>query len=76
MWNVVEGNGGLGVLVRVPGLVKPPSLVSSVVDVVLLLLQVEAQESPLDNVLDSVRSSVGELALEDCNALVKSDSLR
>jgi hypothetical protein len=43
--NMAEGSGGLGVLVRVPGLVKPPSLVSSAVEA-LLLLPVEMQDMP------------------------------
>jgi hypothetical protein len=42
---VEEGGGGLGVLVRDTGLVKPPSLVNSAV-VTLLLLHVETVDIP------------------------------
>ena len=75
--NVVDGSGGLGVLVRVPGLVKPPSLVSSAVDAVLLLLHVEADDNPLDSVVDTgLDSSTGDPGPEEVKALVRSDSLR
>ena len=72
--NVDKGSGGLGVLVLVPGLVRPPSLVSSAVEA-LLLLHVETHDIPRLGPEISARSSVGELVFE-CNALVKSDSLR
>lgn len=73
--NLAEGSGGLGVLVRVPGLVTSPSLVNSAV-VPLLLLHVEMQDSPRLGLL-SERSSTGELAFEvDLSALVRRDSLR
>lgn len=73
--NLTEASGGLGVLVRVPGLVKSPSLVNSAV-VPLLLLHVEMQESPRLGLL-SGRSSTGELAFDvDLSALVKRDSFR
>jgi len=75
--NVVDGSGGLGVLVRVPGLVKPPSLVSSAVDAVLLLLHVEANDNPLDSVLDSgLDSPTGDPSPEEFKAPVRSDSSR
>jgi hypothetical protein len=75
--NVVDGRGGLGVFVRVPGLVKSPSLVSSAVDAVLLLLHVEADDNPLDSVVDTgLDSSTGDSGPEEFNALVRSDSLR
>lgn len=45
VWIIVEGSGGLGVHVLVPGLVKPPSLVKSAVETVLAL-HVEIQDSP------------------------------
>lgn len=61
-------------LVRVPGLVKPPSLVSSAADM-LLLLQVEALDKPRRKDAVSASSSTGELVLE-CSAWVRSDSLR
>jgi hypothetical protein len=73
--NVAEGSGGLGVVVRVPGLVKPPSLVSSAVEA-LLLLPVEMQDMPrLDTDLSAL-SSTGELVLDECNALVRRDCWR
>lgn len=68
------GGGGLGVLVRVPGLVKPPSLVSSAADR-LLLLQVEAHDKPRRRPPVSASSSTGEL-LDECSAVVKRDSFR
>lgn len=75
--NVVDGSGGLGVLDRVPGLVKPPSLVSSAVDAVLLLLRVEADDNPLDSVVDfGLDSSTGDPGPEEFKAFVRSDSLR
>ena len=74
--NVVDGSGGLGVLVRVPGVVKPPSLVSSAVDAVLLLLHVEADDNPLDSVDFGLDSSTGDPDPEEFKALVRSDSLR
>jgi hypothetical protein len=73
--NVEEGGGGLGVLVRVPGLVQPPSLVSSATEVVLVVLQVEAQDNPRLRAVDSEYSSVGEWTGE-CNAFVNKDVLR
>lgn len=73
--NIAEGRGGLGVLVRVPGLVKPPSLVNSAV-VPLVLLQVETHDMPRRG-LCSDFSSTGELAFEfDFSAEVRSDSFR
>jgi hypothetical protein len=72
---VEEGGGGLGVLVRVPGLVQPPSLVSSAIDVVLVVLQVEADDSPRRKAVVSANSSVGEGSGE-CNADVNRDVLR
>ena len=45
VWIIVEGSGGLGVHVLVPGLVKPPSLVKSAVETVLAL-HVEMHDSP------------------------------
>ena len=73
--NVDEGGGGLGVLVRDTGLVKPPSLVNSAV-VALVLLQVEIVDMPRMG-LWSDCSSTGELALElACNAVVRSDCWR
>lgn len=76
LWNIVEGSGGLGVVVRVPGLVKPPSLVSSAVVQLLVLLHVDTHDMPRTGLL-SDWSSIGELVLEfDLSALVKSDSLR
>ena len=60
LWKVEGGSGGLGVHALVPGLVKPPSLVSSAVDA-LLLLQVDAQDMPRRKVVDSADSSIGEL---------------
>ena len=74
--NVVDGSGGLGVLVRVPGLVKPPSLVNSAIDAVLLLLHVEADDNPLDSVNSGLDSSTGDPGPEELKALVRSDSLR
>lgn len=74
-WNAAEGSGGLGVLARVPGLVKPPSLVSSAA-VPLLLLHVETHDRPRSSLL-SDRSSTGEVVLElHFSALVRRDSLR
>jgi hypothetical protein len=70
--NVDEGGGGLGVLVRETGLVKPPSLVNSAV-VTLLLLHVDTVDIPRIGLLSDC-SSTGELAFElACRALVKSD---
>ena len=75
MWIMVEGSGGLGVHVLVPGLVKPPSLVKSAVEMVLLL-HVEMHDMPRGGSL-SEWSSTGELVLEaDCNADVNRDVLR
>ena len=75
LWNVDEGGGGLGVLVRDTGLVKPPSLVSSAV-VMLLLLHVETVDIPRVGLLSDC-SSTGELAFElACSAVVKSDCCR
>jgi hypothetical protein len=69
---VADGGGGLGVLVREMGLVKPPSLVNSAV-VTLLLLHVDTVDIPRTG-LSSECSSTGELAFElACNAVVKSD---
>lgn len=73
--NEDEGGGGLGELVRVPGLVQPPSLVSSAMDVPLVLLQTEAQDNPRLKVVDSEYSSVGE-GVGECNAFVSKDVLR
>jgi hypothetical protein len=74
-WNEDAGGGGLGVLVRDTGLVKPPSLVSSAV-VTLLLLHVEIVDMPRMGLL-SENSSVGELAFEPpCSAEVRSDCCR
>lgn len=73
--NVEEGGGGLGVLVRVPGLVQPPSLVSSAMEAVLLLLQVEAHDIPRLGAVVSKYSSVGE-STGEWNALVNKDVLR
>ena len=74
MWNGAEGRGGLGVQGRVPGLVKPPSLVRSAVP--LLLLHVETHDMPRTG-LASECSSTGELALEpDLSAEVRSEALR
>ena len=73
-WKAVEGSGGLGVQGRVPGLVKPPSLVRSAVP--LLLLQVETHDMPRTG-LRSEWSSTGEAVVEpDLRAEVRSDSLR
>lgn len=59
---VEAGRGGLGVFARVPGLVKPPSLVNSAVET-LLLLQTDMPRTGL-----LYCSSMGEAALEfDCN---------
>lgn len=69
---VAGGRGGLGVLVRVPGLVKPPSLVSSAVEA-LLLLHVETHDIPRLRFFSSGSSSIGEVAFE-CRAEVRSDS--
>lgn len=75
VWIMVEGSGGLGVQVRVPGLVKPSSLVRPAVEMVLLL-HVEIQDMPRGGSL-SESASTGELVLEaDCSAVVKSDVLR
>ena len=75
MWIIVEGSGGLGVHVRVPGLVKPPSLVRSAVEMVLLL-HVEMHDMPRGGSLSEC-SSTGELVFEaDCSADVKSEVLR
>lgn len=72
---MVEGIGGLGVQVLVPGLVKPPSLVKSAVEMVLLL-HVEMHDMPRGGSL-SEWSSTGELVFEtDCSAEVKRDVLR
>jgi len=74
LWNTAEGSGGLGVHGRVPGLVKPPSLVRSAVP--LLLLHVEMHDMPRLG-LSSNCSSAGELASEPyLSAEVRSDSLR
>ena len=68
------GSGGLGVQGRVPGLVTPPSLVRSVVP--LLLLHVETHDMPRTG-LASDRLSTGELVVDpDLRAEVSSDSLR
>jgi hypothetical protein len=73
-WKAAEGRGGLGVQGRVPGLVKPPSLVRSAVP--LLLLHVETHDMPRTG-LASEWSSTGELALEpDLSAEVRSDAFR
>jgi hypothetical protein len=67
--NVDEGGGGLGVLVRDTGLVKPPSLVRSAV-VMLVLLHVETMDIPRIGLLSDC-SSTGELVFElACSALV------
>ena len=72
---MVEGSGGLGVHVLVPGLVKPPSLVKSAVEIVLLL-HVEMHDMPRGGSL-SEWSSIGELVFEaDCSAVVRSEVLR
>ena len=69
MWREeTGGSGGLGVLVRVPGLVMSPSLVSSAVDA-LLLLQVEVQDMPRGT------SSTGEESVE-CRAVDRSEVWR
>jgi hypothetical protein len=74
-WNEDGGGGGLGVLVRDTGLVKPPSLVKSAV-VTLVLLQVETVDMPRMGLLSEF-SSVGEPAFESaCSAVVSSDSCR
>jgi hypothetical protein len=58
---------------RVPGLVRPPSLVSSAVEM-LVLLHIETHDMPRAGLC---WSSTGELTLEvDCRAVVKSDSFR
>jgi hypothetical protein len=73
-WKTAEGSGGLGVQGRVPGLVKPPSLVKSVI--ALLLLHVEIHDIPRTG-LRSECSSTGEFTFEfDLRAEVRSDSLR
>jgi hypothetical protein len=73
--NVDGGGGGLGVLVRDTGLVKPPSLVKSAV-VTLLLLHVETVDIPRVGLLSDC-SSTGEVAAElACNAVVRSDCCR
>lgn len=75
LWNVAEGSGGLGVLVRVPGLVRPSSLVRSAI-VPLLLLHVEAHDRPREGSLLGC-SSTGELVWEfNLSAVVRRDSLR
>jgi hypothetical protein len=75
VWIMVEGSGGLGVQVRVPGLVKPPSLVRSAVEIVLLL-HVEMHDRPRGGSLSEC-SSTGELVFEaDCRAEVRRDVLR
>lgn len=75
VWIIVEGSGGLGVQVRVPGLVNPPSLVRSAVEMVLLL-HVEMHDMPRGGSL-SEWSSTGELVFEaDCSALVSNEVLR
>lgn len=75
LWNTDEGGGGLGVQVRETGLVKPPSLVSSAL-VMLLLLQVEIVDMPRMGLVSEC-SSVGEPAFEPvCSAVVKSDCWR
>lgn len=75
VWIMVEGSGGLGVHVLVPGLVKPPSLVRSAVEMVLAL-HVEMHDRPRGG-SRSEWSSTGELVFEtDCSAVVKSDVLR
>lgn len=72
---MVDGSGGLGVHALVPGLVRPPSLVRSAVEIVLLL-QVEMHDMPRGGSL-SEWSSTGELVFEaDCSAVVRSDVLR
>jgi hypothetical protein len=74
LWNAAEGSGGLGVQGRVPGLVKPPSLVRSAVP--LLLLHVETHDMPRAG-LASECSSTGEVVFEpDLSAEVSSDSFR
>jgi len=60
--NTDEGGGGLGVLARETGLVKPPSLVRSAV-VTLLLLHMDAVDMPRAGLLSEC-SSTGELVLE------------
>lgn len=73
-WKAVEGSGGLGVQGRVPGLVRPPSLVRSAVP--LVLLQVETHDMPRTG-LASECSSTGEVVVEpDLRAEVRRDSLR
>jgi hypothetical protein len=75
LWNVDVGSGGLGVHVRVPGLVRPPSLVRSAVEMVLLL-QVEMHDMPRGGSL-SEWSSTGELVFDaDCSAVVRREVLR
>lgn len=75
VWIMVEGSGGLGVQVLVPGLVKPSSLVKPAVEMVLLL-HVDMHDRPRGGSLSEC-SSTGELVFEaDCNADVKSDVLR
>jgi hypothetical protein len=75
VWIMVEGSGGLGVHVLVPGLVKPSSLVRPAVEMVLLL-HVEMHDMPRGGSL-SDSASTGELVFEaDCNAEVRSDVLR
>lgn len=72
---VAEGGGGLGVLVRDTGLVKPPSLVNSAV-VALVQLHVETVDMPRTG-LSSECSSTGELAVELAwSAVVKRDCCR
>jgi hypothetical protein len=73
-WKDVAGSGGLGVQGRVPGLVRPPSLVRSAVP--LLLLHVETQDMPRTGLM-SDWSSTGELVVDpDLRAEVRSDSFR
>lgn len=74
VWKADCGRGGLGVLVRVPGLVKPPSLVSSAV-VALLLLQVDMQDIPRRREVESCSSSA-EALVSECRALVRRDAFR
>jgi len=63
LWKREDGGGGLGVHVRAPGLVKPSSLVSSAVDV-LVLLQVEVVDIPLRGDDEFEDSSTGDVLFE------------
>ena len=61
--------------VRVPGLVKPPSLVSSAM-VPLLLLQVETHDNPRVGLLSDSSSTAESVLDVDLSAVVRRDSLR